>query len=332
MKVAITGASGHIGNNLTRAILAQGRRSRVLVHRSSQALEGLDVERVVGDIRDPAALDALLEGVSVVYHLAGHVSIRSKDPLVEVNLDGPRAVVDACLRHRVSRLVHFSSCQALETPPPGTRILEEAPIAEAALLHSYDRSKAEGEKLVRAAIASGLDAVICSPTGVIGPFDFAPSFTGDALIRMHEGTLPALVDGRYDFVDVRDVVAGALAAETRGKTGTRYLLTGNILSIPQMAQLVTEATGRPAPRVVTPMWLALATAPFAELWASVLGSPPLYTRASLEILRSNCDFSRANSERDLGYTARPALETIRDALAWFREAGMIRKPALLQAA
>lgn len=337
MKVAITGGTGHIGNTLTRALLAQGRKPRLLVHKTHRSIEDLDVEQVHGDVRDPAALDQLLDGVDVVYHLAAHISIASRpDPLVQLNIDGPRAVVDACLRHgiaqggTVKRLIHFSSVHALRIPPMGQAITEDAPPADQPHDLPYDRSKAEGEKIVQAGVEKGLNAVICSPSGVMGPHDFQPSFMGDALIRIHDGTLPSLVDGAYDFVDVRDVVAGALAAETRGQVGKRYLLTGHFLSVPQIGQLVTEASGRPAPRLVTPIWLAEASVPFAELWAKITRTRPLYTKASLQILHSNCQFQRTNSERDLGFTARPPIETVRDALAWFHQAGMLKKPSTLQ--
>lgn len=151
---------------------------------------------------------------------------------------------------------------------------------------------------------------------------------GDALIRMHNGTLPSLVDGEYDFVDARDVVNGALAAETQGQIGKRYFLTGHVLSMRQIGQMLTAATGRPAPRLVAPMWLAQASAPFAELWAKMSGSRPLYTYASLKMLRSNCLFSRANSESDLGYTVRPPQQTIADAMAWFEQNAMLARPIL----
>ena len=329
MKVAITGGTGHIGANLARALVAQGRRPRLLIHGRRQSVEDLDLEMIDGDVRDPVALDKLLDGVDVVYHLAAYISIASgHDPLVQLNIDGPRAVVDACLRNGVKRLVHFSSVHALRTPPMGQAITEDAEPADQPHDLPYDRSKAEGERIVRAGIARGLDAVICSPSGVIGPYDFQPSFMGDALIRMHDGTLPGLVNGAYDFVHVDDVVAGAMAAETRGRVGQRYLLTGHRLSVADIARLVTEVSGQPAPRLVTPMWLAQASAPFAEMWAKLVGTRPLYTTASLRILCSNCEFARTHTEQDLGYTVRPPIDMVRDALAWFRQAGMLKRPPL----
>lgn len=332
MKVAITGGTGHIGANLTRAILAQGRKPKLLVFHPHKSVDGLDIEQIQGDVRDPAALDKLLDGCDVVYNLAAHISIKSgHDPLVQLNIDGPRAVVDACLRHKIKRLVHFSSVHALRTPPLGQPIAEDGPPADQAHDLPYDRSKSEGEKVVQAGIANGLNAVICSPSGVMGPNDFMPSFMGDALIRMHNGTLPSLVDGKYDFVDVRDVVAGALAAEIKGQAGKRYFLTGHVLTMRQIGQMLTQATGRSAPRLMAPMWLAQFSAPLAELWAKLSGTRPLYTPASLKILRSNCLFSRVNSETDLGYTVRPPQTTIADAMAWFAQNAKLSR-ALLPAA
>jgi dihydroflavonol-4-reductase len=329
MKVAITGATGHIGANLTRALLAQGMTPRVLVRKNLKPIANLPLDLVEGDVRDPATLDKLFDGVDVVYHLAAYISIASgADSGVQLNVDGPRAVVDACLRNGVKRLVHFSSVHALHAPPAGQTIAEDAELADHGDDLPYDRSKAEGEKVVQAGIARGLDAVICSPSGVIGPNDFSPSFMGDALIRMHDGRLPGLVDGAYNFVHVADVVAGAMAAAQHGRVGQRYLLTGHHLTVPEIGRLMTEATGRPAPRLVTPMWLAQASAPVGELWAKLNKTQPLYTSASLKILRANCQFERTNTERDLGYTVRPPLAMVRDALAWFHAAGMLQRPPM----
>ncbi len=336
MKVAITGSTGHIGANLVRKLLAQGQSPRVLVYGDDAPLAGLDVERVSGDVRDPLVLDKLLAGVDVVYNLAAHISLKSgHDPLTQLNIDGPRAVVDACLRQGVRRLVHFSSVHALRAPPSGQTIGEDALPADRPHDLPYDRSKAAGEAIVRAGVARGLHAVICSPSGVVGPHDYQPSFMGEGLMRMYDGAVPALVAGAYDFVHVADVVAGALAAAEHGHAGQRYLLTGHRLSVRQIAELVSAVGGRPAPRLQTPWWLVRATVPAAELWAKLTRTRPVYTAASLQILRSNCDFVRPLTERHLGYTVQPPIAMVRDALAWFQHAGRLRRRApwaLMQAA
>lgn len=325
MTVVLTGGTGHIGANLTRALLSAGRRVRLLVHEDTDGLAGLDVETVTGDVRDPDALSRAFEGADVVYHLASKISIEPREDALcqAINVGGTRNVVAACLRQGVRRLVHCSSVHALRQAPFDSPIDEDRPPADEKHDLHYDRSKAGGEREVRAGIAQGLDAVILNPGGVIGPHDYRPSRMGDVLLKMYHGTLPGLVKAGYDFVDVRDVIAGAMAAETRGVTGRRYLLTGHWVTMPEIAALVGTFPGARPPHFAWPMWLARVGAPFVAGWARMRRQRPLYNSTSLKILRGNSRFVRRNSDTDLGYTARPLQETISDTLTWFRDHGQI---------
>src|SRR5882672_1527392 len=256
MSVLVTGAAGHLGNNVVRALLGRGRTVRVLVHSRSTSLADLDVEKRPGDILDRASLDGVFDGVEAAYHCAALVSIAPVDgPLVtRTNVLGTRNVVDACLAHGVRRLVHVSSIHAL-APPRSDGVTDEScgpnldPGASA-----YDRSKTAGEEVIRAGIRRGLDAVIVNPTGVIGPHDYFPRLTGGALITMYRGRLPMNLAGGFNWVDVRDVAAGALAAEARGRSGEGYLLSGHWASLPDVAVLMQKCTGHSGPRLVAPLW------------------------------------------------------------------------------
>jgi len=325
MSVLVIGAAGHVGGNLVRSLLAAGRHVRAAVYRDERALEGLDLERVRLDVLDPASLVRALEGIEVVYHLAAVIAIagESEGRVEEVNVRGPRNVATACLDAGVRRLVHFSSIHAFEQLPLD-RPLDETrgpPVGRDA--PTYDRTKAAGEREILAAVARGLDAVIVNPTSVLGPYDFKPSPMGDVLLRLGRGTIPALVPPGFDFVDVRDVVAGAFAAEERGRTGERYLLPGHYASFPALAALMQKASGRRPPRLVAPIWLARVGAPFLGAWCKVTGGRPLYTNESLSILsRSHADIRGDKAARELGFRARPLEETVRDTWDWFRAAGM----------
>src|SRR5262245_3655090 len=247
-RVVITGASGHIGANLVRALVERGIRPRVLVHDDRRALEGLDVETIAGDVLDPASLAAAFDAADIVYHLAARISIVGSDELQTraVNVEGTRNVVKVCLRARGGRLVHFSSIHALSTQPVDEPVDETRPLTGHAPAPHYDRSKADGEREVLAGVARGLDAVILNPTGVIGPHDYGPSHMGEVFLDLFHRRLPGLVVGGFDWVDARDVVAGALAAADRGRCGERYLLSGHRATIHELALLVEELTGRRA--------------------------------------------------------------------------------------
>jgi dihydroflavonol-4-reductase len=325
--VAVTGAAGHIGANLVRSLLAQGRQVRALVREHTAGIEGLPVEVVRCDVTDVEACRRALAGAAIVYHLAARISVGWDPPwpVEAVNLGGTRNVVEACLACGVQRLVHFSSIHAFSAEPVDGTIDESRPlVANQPHALVYDRTKAEAERQVKAAVARGLDAVIVNPSSVIGPFDFAPSAMGEVLIDLFHGRFPALVGGAgFNWVDVRDVVASALLAECRGRRGEHYLLTGHWLSLVDLAQLWGKVSGAKVPRLVAPMGLARAAAPFAATWARLWGRRPLFTSDSLRVLRNHRHISHACANAELGHNPRPLEETLRDTYQWFRQAGKL---------
>lgn len=328
MSTLVTGATGHVGANLVRALLAQGRATRALVHLDRKPVAGLDVEIVQGDICDLASLSEAFKGVEVVYHLAAHISIlKGEWPLLEsVNVIGTRNVVEACLQSGVRRLVHFSSIHAIPQGPTDVSDDGAVLLAESRRYPPYDRSKAAAEREVYKGIEKGLDAIIIRPTAVIGPHDYRPSHFGEVLLRLANGKLPALVGGGFDWVDVRDVVGPAIRAEEQAPTGARYVLAGHWVSLCDVAALVEEITGVSAPRLVCPLWLARIGAPIVTILDRLFGRRPLYTSVSLQILQSHRNISCQKAILELAYHPRPFRETIIDTLRWFEEAGRLTRP------
>ncbi len=318
----VTGAAGHLGANLVRELLARGMRVRALLHSDSRAVDGFDIERAHADVRDEAALREAFAGGDVVYHLAVRIAVAAgdEDELEDVNVGGTCAVVAACMRVGVARLVHFSSVHALVGE--GT-VDEHSPLADGPEVLPYDRTKALAEREVLGGVAAGLDAVIVNPTGVIGPYDFKPSHMGEAMLSMYHRTVPGLVDGGFDWVDARDVARTAVAAAERGRRGERYLLGGHWATLAEVSALIAAATGVRTIRFASPMPVARAIAPVAALHARVTGRRPLYTSESLRILRGHRHVRSDKAMRELGHAARPLRETIADTFAWFGEAGVL---------
>jgi dihydroflavonol-4-reductase len=328
MMVAVTGATGHIGANLVRALINEGRSTRCLVHVNCQAVDGLDIERFQGDVRDLESLCRAFQGADVVYHLAACISLSMADwPMLEaINVTGTRNVVEACLRTGVRRLVHFSSIHALVQEPLTIPVDESRPLVESRHYPPYDRSKAAAEREVRRGIEKGLNAVIIYPTAIIGPYDYQLSYFGEALLAMAQRRLPALVTGGFDWVDVRDVVAGAMLAEEKAPAGASYLLSGHWVSMCDIAAMVKEITGIATSRMVCPLWLARIGAPFIKVISQLNGKRPLYTSVSLRALKSNRHISHERATRELGYEPRPFRETLVDTLRWFEENGQLTWP------
>jgi dihydroflavonol-4-reductase len=323
--IVVTGAAGHVGANLVPALLAQGRPVRVLAHKDRRAFQGLEVEVVPGDIRD---LDSLLEAfkdAEVVYHLAAYITLsRDEWPLLEaVNVSGTRNVVEACQRCGVGRLVHFSTIHSIAQPTTDISVDESNSLVESRRYPPYDRSKAAAESEVLKGIEQGLGAVIVSPTAIVGPNDYKPSHFGEALLRLANGRLPSLVSGGFDWVDVRDVVRGAMRAEEIAPAGAKYIFSGHWVSMAELARMVEQLTGVSAPGFVCPMWLARVGAPFVSSFDRLSGRRPLYTSVSLQALRDNRKISHQKATEELGYQPRPFEETLIDTLRWFEENGQL---------
>ncbi|MFN7950471.1 MAG: NAD-dependent epimerase/dehydratase family protein [bacterium] len=325
MKVAVTGAAGHVGGNLVRALLERRHQVRAIVYQDTRAVDGLAVERVPADVLDADQVQRAFEGVDWVFHLAAKVSIEG-DPdgsVHRTNVLGTRHVVEACLARGVKRLVHFSSVHALRNDPYDVPMDEGRPLADEGHAFAYDLSKAGSEREVQAGIKRGLDAVIVNPTAILGPSDFKPSRMGQVLVDLHFRRLPALVAGGFDFVDVRDVAEGAIAAAERGRTGERYLLGNEYRPVRELAGLCRDVAGIRPPRFTSPLWLARAGAPFAVAWAKVSGTRPLFTEESLHALAGNPNVSHEKATRELGYRPRPLATSVADTYGWLREAGLL---------
>jgi dihydroflavonol-4-reductase len=319
MRVAVTGATGHLGANVVRAFLDGGHGVRAIARRvDSPALRGLALEPVAADVLDPAALGAAFAACDVVVHLAAKISIRGdRDGEVRrTNVEGTRNAVAAARGAGVGRFVHVSSVHAMRLDAVEGIADESRPlVGEGAF--AYDRSKAEGERIVLGAAADGFDALVLRPTGIIGPRDFRLSRAGAMLREFYRGERPFLIPGGFDWVDARDVAAAIVAAVTRGRPGQAYLLSGNWVSIADLARLCGEVGDAGRSRFVLPRWMAMAALPFVEALAEIRRGEPLFTRESLAAVASNTrSLSSRKAAEELGFAARPVVETLRDTFAW----------------
>jgi len=216
MKIAITGASGYLGSCLCKALKDKETLLKVLAHKNTHEFAKMGAEIIFGDILDKSTLTKLVEDADVVYHLAAALSIgeKNRELVREINVKGTRNIIEVCQSQNVKKLVHLSSIKTLQ-PVDSKNFLDESSPLITISSSAYDSSKAEAERLVLEAAEHGLDAVILNPTAIIGPYDAQPSYLGQALIKIYRNSLPMLVSGGYDFVDVRDVVEAAVQASIK---------------------------------------------------------------------------------------------------------------------
>lgn len=326
--LVVTGATGLLGNVLVRTLTSEAVSPvRVLARPTSDLspLAGLNVDVVTGDARDLASLVSAFAGAEVVFHLAGVVSIARGGlrELRETNVEGTRNVLRACRETGMRRLVYCSSIHAFVVPPRGECLTEESPVDPGRSTGTYDRTKAEATLLVREAVRHGLDAVTVFPTGIMGPYDYRPSHTGELVIRCARGRMKAYVDGAYDFVDVRDVAAGMSAAAAKGTAGAGYILAGHNVTVRELLRTIEEVADAPAPGLRMPFRPVRAVSFLIPAYYWATRQKPLFTTYALDVISSGCTMTNAKAERELGYRPRPFRQTMEDTVKWFREQRML---------
>jgi len=330
---AVTGATGHLGNVLVSALRARGLRVRAVARAGSDCscLPREDVEIVRADLLDSASLLRAFRGADRVFHAAGDVDfgIGRSNALHATNVGGTDNVLEACRATGVRRLVYVSSIEALDLAAARGEVTEEAGFQPERTILEYGRSKALASLRVLEAVRNGLDAVVLCPTGYVGPYDHRLSAMGRLVVDYVRRRIPVIVEGGFDFVDVRDVAEGLIRAADRGRSGETYILGGSYLTVASIMAALEARTGIPAPTFVLPSAVAAVFARFAERWYSLRGLPPRFTRGSVRLLSLGIHVSSDKARREIGYEAREFGRTLDDTLAWFAEKGMIELPGLV---
>lgn len=324
----VTGVAGFLGSAVARQLAASGRKVRGVVRASSPRANLADFpgELVEADLRDASAVRAAMQGVGELFHVAADYRLWAKDPeeIVRNNRLMTEVVMGAALDAEVRQIVYTSSVATLLPDPAGPSDETRAATPEQAT-GAYKRSKVVAERLVEKLVAErGLPAVIVNPSTPIGPRDVHPTPTGRIVVEAANGKMPAYVDSGLNLVHVEDVAAGHLLAAEKGKVGERYILGGQDVSLGQIMKDIAGIVGRKAPTVELPVGPLFPLAWMAELGGKITGKEPFLTLDSLRMARHHMFYTSAKAERELGYSARPYGEALRDAVDWFRAAGMIR--------
>ncbi len=326
----ITGATGFVGSAIARTMQANGYPIRLLARKQSNRanLAGLNAEIAEGDLTDRRSLTQAVRGCRYVIHAAADYRIWVPDPeaMLRANVDGTIALLRAAAAAGVERTVYTSSVAALGLTKDGTPADETTPVSEDTVIGIYKKSKFMAQAAVQALVRDeGIEAVIVNPSTPVGPRDIRPTPTGRMIADAASGRMPAYVDSGLNIVHVDDVAAGHLLALQKGSAGEAYILGGEDLSLAALFGMVAAASGSKPPRIKLPVGAVWPAAIVSEWLARGFGIEPRVTQDHLRMARKKMFFSSAKAEQALGYRARPAREAVADAIAWFREAGMLAR-------
>ena len=293
----VTGATGHVGYALVKELEARGENFRILIRKDSKIFDGINCERVFGDVTDPASLEKAFEGADVVYHLAGVIEINkgNEDMTWKVNVDGTKNVVEACKKCGVKRLVYASSVDAYP-PLPDNQVMREISHFNPEILDgTYAKTKATATNYVFENNDDKLETVVCYPGACCGPYDFKVSSVGEMVRMFFNG-----------------------AAE-KGRPGEGYILTDEVVTVDELIHMLADICGTKAPGFKLPLGLAKAFAPLMEVYYNAAKKTPLFTRYSIRKLTSNCNFSCDKAKKELGYAPMGAKQSFTDMVAWIKE-------------
>lgn len=320
MRAFVTGGTGFIGANLVRLLVQEGYTVRALVRPTSclDNLRGLDVELVIGDLND---LDLWRQMVSCqfLFHVAAHYSLwqADREALYHHNVLGTRNVLAAARQAGIERTVYTSSVAAIGVGALGMTVDEtyQSPLHQ--LVGHYKKSKFLAEQEAMRAAQAGQDVVVVNPSSPIGPWDIKPTPTGDIILRFLRRQMPFYLDTGLNFIDVCDVVRGHLLALERGRTGDRYILGHQNLTLKQLLDQLAHLTGLSAPQRAVPAWLPLSAAWIDERILAPLGKPPSVPLDGVRMAKQPMYYDSSKAIRELSLPQTPLPAALKDAVDWF---------------
>jgi dihydroflavonol-4-reductase len=328
MKVFLTGATGFLGSHVARVLAAQGAELRLLVRPTSNLknLEGLRAETATGDLRDPASLEKAMSGCDTVFHVAADYRLWVRDPqeMYRSNVEGTRAILGAARKNGVQRVVYTSSVATMGFTRNGNPADEDSPVTLTDMIGHYKRSKFMAEQIALEAGRSGMHVVVVNPTTPVGEQDIKPTPTGRIILDFLKRKFPAYVDTGLNLVDVTECARGHVAALEKGKSGERYILGGENLTLKQILDKLAAITGLSSPTVKLPYFFAFAAAAVDEtITGRILHREPRATIDAVRMGRKKMFASSAKAERELGWKLVPAENALRRAVEWFRANGYV---------
>jgi dihydroflavonol-4-reductase len=330
MLAFVTGATGFLGSHVARVLAEQGAELRLLVRPTSDLrnIADLNADRVVGDLRDPASIEKALAGCQVVFHVAADYRLWVRDPseMYRSNVEGTCSLLEAARKQGIKRVVYTSSVATMGFSSNRKNVVadEDSPVSLNDMIGHYKRSKSMAEQVAIDAAKSGIDVVIVNPTTPIGERDIKPTPTGRIVVDFLKRKFPAYVETGLNLVDATECARGHVQALEKGRTGERYILGGENLTLKQILDRLGEITGLKSPTVKLPYFFALATGVVDEMVTGrLLGREPRATIDAVRMGRKMMFVRSAKAEKELGWRSVPVDAALRRSVDWFRGNGYV---------
>lgn len=317
----VTGATGFLGWHLARLLIDRGHSVRVLARRDGP-VEGLDCETVRGDLREPVSLERAVAGCRYLFHVAAdyRLWVRNPEEMFASNVDGTRHLLQAARNAGVERAVYTSTVGCIGVPPGGEGD-EREPTRLEDMQGPYKRSKYLAEFGAVEIAKSGFPVVIVNPTAPVGERDWKPTPTGKIVVDFLKGKMPAFVDTGLNLVDVRDCAEGHLLALERGTPGERYILGSENLHLKEILGRLAAITGRKAPNVQIPHFVAYVAGMVSTFQATMTGQEPDVPLDAVKMARKKMYVRSMRACQELGYAPGPVTGALERAVTWYRERG-----------
>lgn len=328
MKILVTGANGFLGSWLTKTLLEQGHDVSVLIRDKKEfpQFESRGLIPFHGDVTNIESLKPAVQGQDQIYHLAGLIAYSRDqyDLMNHVNVHGTENVLQVAAEKKVKRVQLASSVVAVGGSFKPDVLNEESLYTLDALKLGYHESKRSAERVLKKYVNEGkVDGVIINPSTVYGAGDAAKS-TRSTQLKVAQGKMFYYPPGGVSVVAVEDVVDGMVKAMEKGRSGERYILSGENLTLKDLFHRIAEIAG------VKKAWIPLPTGVLKTL-ACVdnslsnvgLKGPLPSERAIVATMFHWYDSSKARQE--LGFSARPAQQAIANSVHWMSQQGLLRK-------
>jgi dihydroflavonol-4-reductase len=329
MKTLVTGATGFLGSAIVRELISDGRDVKILVRRGADIrnVEGLEVEPIVGDLRDISSLENALENCDVLYHAAAHYSFwdRDKRSIYDINVGGTQKILNAAVKKNLEKIIYTSTVGCIGILPGGNSGNEKTPLDPVCLCNDYKLSKFQAEQLAFE-FNSKVPVVIVNPTAPIGPRDIKPTPTGGIILNFLRRKMPAYLDTGLNLIHVKDCARGHILAEKKGKPGERYILGNQNMSLQEILKSLEEITGLKAPTIKIPYWVAYTSGLVSELISDFISHrPPAAPLGAIKMAKYKMFFDPSKAIDELGLPQTSPETALKEAVGWFQKNGYLDK-------